>query len=69
MTCNICFKEIADGEPMLVVNITLGGETAERFTGIVWHPECAPTEREHLCAEARLLVARRTHPSVTEARS
>ena len=58
MICNLCRRVIGDGEPMLVVNAALDGQTTERFTGIVWHPECSPIEREHLLSEARAHVAR-----------
>ena len=57
MTCSICYLEIDEGEPMLVVDAALNGQTAQRFTGVVWHPVCSPIAREHLMAEARLLSA------------
>lgn len=53
MTCTVCGREIVEGAPRLVVNAVLDGQTTERFTGVVWHPECSLIEREHLCEEAR----------------
>ena len=42
MICTVCSKEIDEDTPMLVVNIEINGRPGERFTGIVWHPHCAP---------------------------
>ena len=59
MTCNVCGKGIEDGAPMIGLSVELcGWVNASRFTGIVWHPGCAPIEREHLVEEARVLRER-----------
>jgi hypothetical protein len=53
MTCNECNKPIGEGEPMVVLYIALNEiPQRETFTGIVWHPACAPAERSHLLDEA-----------------
>lgn len=59
MTCNLCYASIADGTPMITLHVTIAGESAGRFTGVVWHPECAPEHREHLLAEAATVLRHR----------
>ena len=59
MTCSACYRTIADDEPMLIVKAARNGQTAERFTGIVWHPGCWPIDRhrEYLLEETSMLTA------------
>ena len=60
MTCTICSGAIVATAPAILLNIGLGDRQrgSERFTGVAWHPGCAPVDREHLVAEARALLAR-----------
>ena len=59
MTCNVCGAGIEDGMPMVSLSVELCGYVnASRFTGIVWHPGCAPVETHHLLEEAKDLRGR-----------
>ena len=58
MTCTICGAEIAEQAPAILLDVGIAGHSAKRFTGVVWHPQCSPVDREHLISEASALLAR-----------
>lgn len=59
LVCNQCSRDIENGTPVVLLNIGIAGATEEEFTGVAWHPDCAPAERYHLLDEAERVSRQR----------
>ena len=55
MDCMECYKSFVDGEPYVALYVGREGRDQTRFTGIVWHVECSPREKDHLREEAAVV--------------
>ena len=60
MTCSKCSGQ-TDGQPVVVVCVEVDEAAGSRrrrrrFTGIVWHADCAPVEQDFLRSECNAVV-------------
>jgi hypothetical protein len=54
MTCSLCLRAIPDDAARVTVYAEL--RDASRFTGIVWHPECAPAHQGHIAGHIAVIL-------------